>query len=143
MNSIGLLVTMIVYSAIAYVNYCYTKTIVSINAYNANICIWYVLSILGILAAVYSIKKIPNNKFLSFIGTNSILYYCMHGKVLSILEAILSKVGVYNVVCGKIIGEIFSVVGISICVSIILIIPCIIINKYFPFIIGREYKKRS
>lgn len=69
-------------------------------------------------------------RFLSFIGSCTLLYYAFQSKAISVVELFYSKIGLsYE-----------SYVGSIICCFIViisLIIPSVIIKKYFPFLLGK------
>lgn len=100
-----------------------------------------IITIIGLTLCVYISKRfLQNNKFLLFVGSNTLFYFAFHGKVYSLLQTITSKV-----LPTYIIGQNhLSDFGIAICIvlldAIILIIPMMIVNKYFPQILGKGFK---
>lgn len=74
-------------------------------------------------------KKIKKAKVLSFIGQNSIIFYVWHTVVFSIFDKIL----------GDKIEEQYAIIGLKMITSIIILaILTGIVNKYFPFVLGRK-----
>lgn len=69
-------------------------------------------------------------RFLSFIGSSTLIYYAFQSKAISTVEFLCSKIGVsYE-----------SYIGTIACcfiVTISLIIPSVIIKKYFSFLLGK------
>ena len=110
----------------------------------------YVSSVIGIPAVVALSKVVKENKYMIFVGRNTITYYGFHGKFQSLLHAILCKVvGVpYMAICwsfmdstkllleATILSYVFALVG-----SIVLIIPAFILEKYFPILVGKKNNK--
>lgn len=103
----------------------------------------FISEIFGIAVVVMFAKVIKTNRYISCVGQNTLIYFALHGKVYSLIQTLLKKyVGVLyadilgNVIASSVFGIIFAVV-----ISVILIIPTYIINRWFPFIIGRDYKK--
>ena len=126
------------YLLCVYLNYYYTQTTIAINNYKSNIIVWYIISIMSILMMIYICKRIKSNKLIDFVGKNTILYFCLHGKVLSLLETIISKLNINIIADKNVITQSITTIIIIFLIIIILIIPIIIIEKYFPFVIGRR-----
>lgn len=100
-----------------------------------------IITIIGLTLCVYISKRfLQNNKFLLFVGSNTLFYFAFHGKIFAVLQVILKKI-----LPTYIIGQNhLSDFGIAICIvlldAIILIIPMMIVNKYFPQILGKGFK---
>lgn len=100
-----------------------------------------IITIIGLILCVYISKRfLQNNKILLFVGSNTLFYFAFHGKIFAVLQVILKKI-----VPTYIIGQNhLSDFGIAICIvlldAIILIIPMMIVNKYFPQILGKGFK---
>ena len=99
------------------------------------------ITIIGLAIMIYGCKWcFDKNKFLLFVGANTLFYFAFHGKVYSLLQTILRKLLESTEYQLSYIE--FDVTGFIIVFldAIILIIPAIIINKYLPFILGRGFK---
>jgi hypothetical protein len=98
-------------------------------------------TILGILVCVYWSKTILNqNRFLLFVGANTLFYFAFHGKVYSLLQTLVAKV----LVAGG-IGHSFlldNALGLVIVLldALILIIPAMLVNRYLPWLLGKGFK---
>ncbi len=97
-----------------------------------------VITVMGLSILIYASKRFKT-KFLLFIGSNSLLYFCLHGKVYAILESCVHKY------CGLFLLDntmFCNIMGIALTFAdaVILIIPIVIINRYIPFTVGRGYK---
>ena len=96
---------------------------------------------LGILMVVAWSKAIKSSKYISFVGSNTLLYFCLHNKVETVLEYLVKKVDI--IYSYSLSNEIASIVLSTIIVfitSIILVLPIDLINKYLPWTIGKERK---
>lgn len=100
------------------------------------------LQVTGVMLCIFVSKKLPYNRLLSYIGMNTLIYYGLHGKVESLIETILRKVGIYQGACANVVEGIVVGIIIVVIVMIILLIPTWIINRYFPFVVGKWYKKK-
>ena len=73
------------------------------------------------------------------------IYFALHGKVLSVIQILLKKfaAGFYSAVLNNVtISSVFCL-GLSLVLSVILIVPAYIINRWFPFIIGRQNIRKN
>ena len=100
----------------------------------------YVTSLLGILALVIISKLIKSNKYMLYIGGNTLLCFALHGKVYSVIQHLLKRLvgSVYaSILADKWASSAFAVF-LAILISLILIIPIYIINRWLPFLIGKK-----
>lgn len=100
----------------------------------------YLTSIIGIAALILIAKVVRPNNYINYVGQNTLIYFALHGKVYSIIQTLLKKFAVvfYSVVLNSVaISSVFCL-GLSLILSVILIIPAYIINRCFPFIVGRS-----
>lgn len=100
----------------------------------------YLTSIIGIAALILIAKVVRPNKYINYVGQNTLIYFALHGKVYSIIQTLLKKFVVvfYSAVLNSVaISSVFCL-GLSLILSVILIIPAYIINRCFPFIVGRS-----
>ena len=67
------------------------------------------------------------------IGQNTLIFYGLHGKLESLYESIVENFIGNNIY----IQTIHSILG-TIIISIILLAISHIVNKYFPFLLGRK-----
>lgn len=97
--------------------------------------------IICIIYIVMVSKKISPNKYMLFIGNNTLVYFSIHNKISTLLEAIISKLLLSNlyscILNNELVSNIFGIV-LTVIISLVLIIPTQLINKYFPKLLGRE-----
>lgn len=100
----------------------------------------YLTSIVGIATLILIAKVIKANKYINYVGQNTLIYFALHGKVYSIIQTLLKKfaVGFYSEVLNSIALSSVFCLGLSLVLSVILIVPACIINRWFPFIVGRK-----
>lgn len=91
-----------------------------------NIILYIFCSIIGSISIILLSKKFIKYNFLKFIGRNSLIIMGTHGSIIKIIDIIGIRMSDY-------------IIGIIVLIFIMIIeIPIIkVINKYFPFIIGR------
>lgn len=136
-NKINLFFLILVYSFLLYLNYkIFNNAYISINSYDTEMLMYFILSLVSIWILVIVSKEISSNKWIEFVGKNTLVYFAFSGKIQSVLEVILKKYIIYNA------SNIYYIsVILTIIISILLGIPSIIINRYFPFILGKKKQK--
>lgn len=106
--------------------------------------IWEIeYALVAVFLLIFVSKKIQPNKYILYIGQNTLLVFALHGKVLSILQAIITKLfyAEYSTILSNIfLSAIFSIV-LAIIISLILIIPIYIINNWLPWVVGKKKKQ--
>lgn len=100
----------------------------------------YLTSVVGIATLILIAKGIKANKYINYVGQNTLIYFALHGKVYSIIQTLLKKfaVGFYSEVLNSVALSSVFCLGLSLVLSVILIVPACIINRWFPFIVGRK-----
>ena len=110
----------------------------------------YVSSVFGIPAVAALSKVVKSNRYMLFVGRNTITFYGLHGKFQSLLDTVLrSVIGVpYMAVCwsfmdstkllleATVLSYLFALVS-----SVVLIVPAYILEKYFPVLVGKPAKR--
>lgn len=113
---------------------------VSINNAVISVLLTYIQQCLGIVAVVALCKVLPGNRFVFYIGQNTLLCFALHGKVYSLLQTLCRKLipDIYGFILDNwLISDIFSVFLTGV-VTVILIIPIWMINRWFPIAAGRR-----
>lgn len=103
------------------------------------------ITILGLILCVYiskyllSNKRIIISKYLIYIGSNTLLYFIFHGKIISITQFLFSKIHNYINLENFYIEQTIGIL-ITIITAIIAVIPIFIVQKYMPKTIGKGFK---
>lgn len=79
------------------------------------------------------IIKSPS-RFVLFVGKNTLAYFGLHGKVISLLEVVISNFGI---VLNSVPKVVLCAVILILTTMIILIFPVMFINRYLPFAVGK------
>lgn len=100
----------------------------------------YTISIIGIVAVVLIAKAVSSNKYINYVGQNTLIYFALHGKVYSLIQTLLKKFAgrFYFLVLKDVTFSSVFCLALSLLLSVILIVPAYIINRWFPFIMGRQ-----
>lgn len=85
-------------------------------------------------------RSVKANRYMSFVGANTLTYFALHGKVYAVMEALLKKLlpGFYAACLGHVAASSLLAVAITIVMSFLLIIPAVVINRWFPWVLGRK-----
>jgi len=98
--------------------------------------------LIAILMIVSISKRIKTNKYISYIGSNTLIYFFIHNKVVTLFEYLFEHLfkNVYlTILNNNILAVIYCLLS-TIIISFALLIPTYIINKYLPFTIGKDKK---
>lgn len=96
---------------------------------------------LGLLVCVYVSKLVlNNNRFLLFVGANTLFYFAFHGKVYSLLQTVIDR--------GLVWGGIEHTFSLDLCLGIfvtfldaLILVPfAMFINRYIPQVLGKGFK---
>lgn len=100
----------------------------------------YVASFIGIFALIMIAKTVKSNKYINYVGQNTLIYFALHGKVYSVIQTVLRRTatGFYSAVLNNTVASSIFCLALSLILSVVLIIPAYIINRWFPFIVGRR-----
>ena len=96
--------------------------------------------LLGITLICSFAKTVRPNKYFRYIGQNTILIFAFHGKLLGFCEGMLRRFagGIYaSILANRLSSSVFAIV-FAFALSLVLIVPIYIVNKYFPFLVGRK-----
>lgn len=98
----------------------------------------YVQSIIGIALIIGICKICKKNWYVNYVGANTLILFALHGKVYAVLEFIFGKFPVYERILNNLIlSSVFAII-MGLFLSVLLIIPAFIINRYFPWTLGRK-----
>ena len=136
LNRILLLVIYIVIRYVVYFNRIHFPMIIDIT-YN------YLSEILGGIMIISFAKVIKSNKYISFVGQNTLLYFAFHGKIFSLIQVILRKMTIYHTILNNTVYSSIFAIFFGIVLSFILIIPSYIVSRYFPFLLGRKKQPKT
>lgn len=102
----------------------------------------FIAPILGILLVVSLSKVIKPNRYILYVGQNTLIYFALHGKVFGFIEVMLRRFvpGVYSAVLSNTLVSNLFALAFAFVLSFILLIPTYIINRWLPFMVGRRRK---
>lgn len=102
-----------------------------------NLILFFIGAYSGILFLIFFIKRfILNNKLLEYIGKNSLVVLAYHRRGITIIKVVFILILKISIPENNTIFDlIFSLIEILLCIPII-----VILNKYFPFFIGKGKK---
>ena len=100
----------------------------------------YFSSIFGIFTLIMISKTVKSNKYVNYVGQNTLIYFALHGKVYSLIQTVLRHVATefYEMVINSTLASSLFCLVLSLLMSVILILPTYIINRWIPCIVGRN-----
>lgn len=153
--------------------YIFTGTIFGLGSYGPEIYsffIWMAAVFLGLSAVIILSKLIKTNKFILYVGANTLLFYVIHISVVNFFIHLLPRFVygwgagasyttvniVFDYVFDKLIDpypELYTVCGYithvivyfsnTLVSMLFLIVPSFVINNFAPFILGKKYPLRT
>lgn len=129
-----------VYAFIIYLPY-FASVPESVFAFSAV----YVTPIVGMMLVFAVSKAIPANKYICYIGQNTLIYFALHGKVYSFIETMLTRFAgsFYSAILSNTVYSNLFAVAFTFALSLVLLIPTYIINRWFPFVLGRRRRAKA
>lgn len=98
----------------------------------------YLCQIVGILLVVAVSKRIRAGAYMKYIGQNTLICFALHGKMYSALQTLLRKTGsMYETILADMWMSTAFSMAFALLISVLLIFPIYVINRYTPFIVGR------
>lgn len=100
----------------------------------------YARQLLGVYVLVSLCKKIKPGRYMQFVGQNTLLYFGLHGKLCSLIAAGIAGMlpGVYARLMGDALYSSVAVIVSALFMSVVLIGPIWMINRYVPFVAGKR-----
>ncbi|WP_418223583.1 acyltransferase family protein [Clostridium isatidis] len=96
---------------------------------------FYISAITGTLGIILICKKINSSKMLEFIGQNTFVYLAIHQYV---IFSVLKKITGRFITNSSGISLVIIAIGYVLFTVVILYIPIKIINRFFPYIVGKS-----
>ena len=99
---------------------------------------YYIAEAFAILSLIFVSKCIKPNKYMLYIGQNTLICFGLHGKLTSFCEKLLNSfIGDLSGILQNTILSTLCGIVLALTISLLLIIPIYVINRYFPFILGK------
>jgi len=124
-------------SAAIYLSYI-ISTNQSCNFYGSPLAIDSLLLTLFGMIVMIKVSKNLNSQFIKFVGANSLLYFAFHGKAMSFVNVVFTKFGF--VISEPVLPYNAFLIVKALIVAVLLIPVCLLVNRYIPQILGRNYK---
>ena len=100
----------------------------------------FVLEVIGVSILIYISKAIKPNNYILYLGQNTLLCFALHGKVYSVMQTVIKKIipGLYSNLLGNMYTASAMDIALTIILSLLVIIPIYIINRWFPWTVGKK-----
>lgn len=99
----------------------------------------------GIAALISVCKIVKSNKYIRFVGKNTLIYFALHGKVYAVLEMLLEKFAgnIYFICLKNAFLSCALAFLLTVAMSFLLVIPAMVINRYLPWVLGRKERSKE
>ena len=107
---------------------------------------YYLKALSGIFAFVSLSKLIPFNRYMDFVGRDTLIFYGLHGKAESVLQHVLWKISADYFSWLQWGGSEWAALAAvleSLAVSVLLIPVAWVINRWFPFLVGKTKQSKA
>ncbi len=107
---------------------------------------YYLKALCGISAFVSLSKLIPFNRYMDTVGRNTLIYYGLHGKAESVLQHMLWKINADFfswLQWGGTEWAALAAVLEALVISVLLVPVVLIINRWFPFLVGKTKQQKT
>ena len=113
-------------------------TYISLSGYHKHVIAYFILNGAGVIwLCVFANSRFPVyiEKFLVFIGQNTLFYFAFHGKLQTAMIVLLTKLNLMDIVmrCQYITFPMLVFIE-----AILLIIPCVVFSKVLPIAVGKK-----
>ena len=100
----------------------------------------YILSVVGIFTLVLICKIVKTNRYINYVGQNTLIYFALHGKAYSVIQTLLemSMRSLYTMILDNVVMSSIFCFVFALVLSVILMIPTYVINRWCPCIMGRN-----
>ena len=103
----------------------------------------YLCALVAMAMVISLSKQIAGTRHMRYVGQNTVVYYGLHGKAESLLQTLLRRLApdLWNTLRWSIGGwRVIAALGIAWAVSWLLVPAAWVINRFFPFLLGRRKK---
>lgn len=141
-RSIKIAIVAVYLAVVAGEAYFLDNTYIAFSNFGISLGLYFLTSFLGLVSLLLLSKwreELPGKFWILFVGRNTLLYFALHGKVLSLLHMVLGKVGFFQPFLSE--SQVIVPGLIVMVCSILLVVPVYLIDKYFPVLSGKGFKK--
>lgn len=112
----------------------------------------YISSFIGMTAVISLAKTVKPNRYMRFVGENTITFYGLHGKLQSVLGQVLYRLlgQTYATICwgfeystAVLFAGTALAYGFALFSSVVLIVPAFLLLKYTPVLVGKPPRKKT
>lgn len=100
----------------------------------------YAVNFLGLAAIIAICKRIKENRFLLFVGQNTLNYFGLHGKVFTVIQVLLHKIPFYSVILGSRALSLLFSIPLTLFIGVLLIPLAMFVNRFLPFLAGKGFR---
>jgi len=117
-------------------NRIYPDVHINFYDYGAAVPFYFIIMLSGVFFSISILQQLPAFRIIQYAGRNSLLYFAFHGKPKRLLTVLITRILPVAEQDWR-IGLFLSVIELII-LTYILIIPCEIIHRFFPVLLGKK-----
>lgn len=118
----------------------YPQAHINFYDYGPSPLFYFMIMLSGALFFLQIVQVLPAFPAISYAGQNSLLYFAFHGKPKRLFTVLFTKTGLVS--SSSFLNVVLALAEVLVLVFL-LIIPCEIIRRFFPFLLGRTRKQAS
>lgn len=119
--------------------YRYPDTHINFYDYGFSIPFYFVIMLSGVVFTLSAVRLLPPFRIVQYAGRNSLMYFAFHGKPKRLFTVLFTKAGL---ITGNWILDLALALCEVILLSFLLVIPCEIIHRFFPFLLGQKFPNK-
>lgn len=100
----------------------------------------YAIRTVSLTALVALCRILPENRFVKTVGRNTLVCFALHGKLISVMQWALARFApaAYGSILASAPLSAMLAFALTLTMTAVLLIPIGIIDRYFPFLLGRR-----
>lgn len=120
--------------------YFYPENHINFYDYGSSILFYFIIMLSGVAFSLSAVQILPNFKIIQYAGSNSLMYFAFHGKPKRLFTVLFTKAGL--VTDSMLLNGTLALAEVIV-LAYLLMIPCEIIHRFFPFLLGKKEPSKS
>lgn len=116
----------------------YPDTHINFYDYGFSVPFYFVIMLSGVVFSLNAAQLLPSFQAMQYAGKNSLMYFAFHGKPKRLFTVLLTKAGF--ITDSWLLNLLLAAAELVLLVYL-LIIPCEIVHRFFPFVLGQKRRK--
>lgn len=118
--------------------YFYPYTHINFYDYGFSVPFYFIIMLSGVLFSLNAVRLLPPFQIMQYAGRNSLMYFAFHGKPKRLFTVLFARLGL---ITDNMLLNLLLALAELVVLAYLLVIPCEIIHRFFPFLLGQKRKK--